>query len=48
MRMIDRDGKRLCDIQAELFEQSVYSLDISSEVFARRFMNSNEAKQLDD
>jgi len=48
MRMIDRDGKRLCDIQAELFEQSVYSLDMSSEVFARRFMNSNVAKQLDD
>ena len=48
MRMIDRDGKRLCDIQAELFEQSVYSLDMSSEVFVRRFMNSNVAKQLDN
>ena len=48
MRTIDRDGKRLCDIQAELFEQSINSLDISSEVFVRRFMNSNVVKQLDD
>ena len=47
MIKIDRDGKRLCDIQAELFEKSVSTQDMSSEVFVRRFMNSKIATELD-
>ena len=47
MIKIDRDGKRLCDIQAELFEKSVSTQDMSSEVFVRRFMNSKIAIELD-
>lgn len=48
MKKIDRDGTRLCNIQADLFEVSVKKLNMSSEVFVRRFMNSNAAKQLDN
>ena len=47
MRKIDKEGKRLCDIQAELFERSLVSLEMSSEVFVRRFMNSKIAGELD-
>ena len=47
MRKIDRDGLLLCDIQAELFEQSVSVLDMSSEIFVRRFMHSRVACELD-
>lgn len=47
MIKMDRDGKRLCDIQAELFEKSVSTQDMSSEVFVRRFMNSKIAIELD-
>lgn len=47
MIKIDRDGKRLCDFQAELFEKSVSTQDMSSEVFVRRFMNSKIATELD-
>ena len=48
MRDFDKDGRILGDIQAELFEESVKRLDMSSEVFVRRFMNSNIAKELDN
>ena len=44
---MDRDGKRLCDIQADIFERSVSDLDMSSGVFFRRFMNSDIAAELD-
>ncbi len=47
MIKIDKEGKRLCDIQAELFEKSIISLDMSSQVFVRRFMNSKVATELD-
>lgn len=47
MIRIDQDGKRLCDIQAELFEKSIRASDMSSEVFVRRFMNSKIATELD-
>ena len=48
MRELDRDGRRLCIIQAELFEQSIKKLKMSSEVFVRRFMNSNIVCELDN
>lgn len=48
MKKIDRDGLRLCDIQAEVFQNSVSKLNMSSEIFFRRFMNSNIACELDN
>lgn len=48
MKRIDKDGLLLCDIQAKAFELSATALETSSEVFIRRFMNSNAAKQLDN
>lgn len=47
MKAIDRDGKRLCELQAELFERSVSALGMGSEVFVRRYMNSRIATELD-
>ena len=48
MKEIDRECKRLADIQAELFETSVRNLEMSSEVFVRRYMNSKIVKEMDD
>lgn len=48
MRDIDSDGKKLCSIQADLFIKSVTSLEMSSEVFVRRFMNSKVVQELDN
>ena len=48
MKKMDKDGLLLCDMQAKAFEMSMVSQDSSSEVFIRRFMNSDIAKQLDD
>lgn len=48
MKDMDRECRRLCDIQAELFEKSVKCLEMSSEVFVRRFMNSKIALELDN
>ncbi|MBQ7995678.1 MAG: antitoxin [Bacilli bacterium] len=48
MKEFDLDGRRLGDIQAELFEQSTKRLNMSSEVFVRRFMNSKVATELDN
>lgn len=48
MKKLDKDGLLLCDIQAKAFELSVTAQDTSSEVFIRRFMNSEVAKQLDN
>ena len=45
---MDKDGLLLCDMQAKAFELSVTAQDTSSEVFIRRFMNSEVAKQLDN
>lgn len=47
MRQIDRDGLLLCKIQGNLFEESLSKTDCSSEVFIRRYMNSNVVKELD-
>ncbi len=47
MKKIDSDGLLLCDIQSRTFEISrEYSLT-SSEIFIRRFMNSNIVKYFD-
>ena len=48
MKKIDKDGLLLCDIQAKTFELSATAQETSSEVFIRRFMNSDAAKQLDN
>ena len=48
MKKMDKDGLLLCDMQAKAFELSVTAQDTSSEVFIRRFMNSEVAKQLDN
>jgi len=45
---MDKDGLLLCDMQAKAFELSATAEDTSSEVFIRRFMNSDTAKQLDN
>lgn len=43
---IDNNGLILCDIQSMLFEESL-NLNCSTEVFIRRFMNSDISRQLD-
>lgn len=48
MRQMDQDGLRLCSFQASLFEASVDKLISSSEIFARRFMLSSIAIELDN
>ncbi len=48
MRIIDRLGLLLCDLQGEAFEQSIGLAGTSSEIFIRRFMYSKTAKMLDD
>ncbi len=48
MKKIDNDGLLLCEIQAKAFELSGDAQNTSSEIFIRRFMNSNVAKQLDN
>lgn len=47
MKEINKDGLLLCEIQAELFKESNFKLNCSSEVFIRRFMNSKIAIELD-
>ena len=47
MKEMNKEGRRLCDIQADLFEKSVVELEMSSEVFVRRFMNSKIASEFD-
>ncbi len=48
MRKMDKDGLLLCDLQAKAFEIAVDFAQVSSEVFIRRFMNSNVAKAMDN
>lgn len=48
MRKMDKDGLILCDIQAKAFEMSINEQDTSSEIFIRRFMNSNVAREMDN
>lgn len=47
MKKIDKDGLLLCDLQSKAFELSVSKLNCSSEIFIRRFMNSQIAKEFD-
>ena len=48
MKKIDKDGLILCDLQGKTFEKAIDSVPVSSEVFVRRFMNSDASKTLDD
>lgn len=48
MRKMNTDGLLLCDLQAKAFEIAVDFAQVSSEVFIRRFMNSNVAKAMDN
>ena len=47
MRKIDHDGFLLCKIQGSIFENSLKKTSTSSEIFIRRFMFSNIAKEFD-
>lgn len=48
MKKIDKDGLLLCDLQAKTFELSLSLQKSSSEIFIRRFMNSDMAKKMDN
>lgn len=48
MKKIDALGLKLCSYQATLFEKTINETDCSSQIFIRRFMNSNLAKRMDD
>lgn len=45
--MIDKDGLLLCELQAKTFEMSIDATKVSSEIFIRRFMNSQISKSID-
>lgn len=47
MRKIDHDGLLLCKIQGAIFENSLKKTKTSSEIFIRRFMFSDIAKEFD-
>ena len=47
MKQINRDALLMFDMQARLFEESVEKVNTSSEIFVRRFMNSNVAREFD-
>lgn len=47
MRVIDRDGLILCEIQAKVFEQSIEREECSSSIFTRRYMNSKICAKMD-
>lgn len=47
MKKIDRDGLLLCELQAKTFEMSIDATEVSSEIFIRRFMNSQISKSID-
>lgn len=47
IKKIDKDGLLLCNLQAKAFELSIMAQETSSEIFIRRFMNSNIVKRLD-
>ena len=48
MRKIDSLGLKLCSFQAQLFEKSISKCECSSRIFARRFLNSDLAKRMDN
>lgn len=47
MKKMDSLGLKMCSYQAALFEKSKDSMDCSSKIFIRRFMNSQLAKRMD-
>lgn len=47
MKKMDSLGLKMCSYQANLFELSKDSVDCSSKIFIRRFMNSKLAKRMD-
>lgn len=47
MRALAEDDRRLCTLQAKLFEASLEFSDCGSAVFVRRFMRSDLARRLD-
>ncbi len=48
MRKMDFNGRKLCQLQGKLFEESIEKVSTSSLIFIRRFMLSNLVKQFDD
>lgn len=48
MRDFDKDGRCLCEMQGQMFEESLKKYDTSSAIFIRRFMNSELAAYMDD
>lgn len=48
MRDFDKDGRCLCEMQGQIFEESVTKYDTSSAIFIRRFMKSELAASMDD
>lgn len=47
MKKTDKDGLLLCDLQGKTFELSIDGSDTSSEIFVRRFVNSQISKLID-
>lgn len=47
MKKMSKDGLLLCELQGKTFELSIDSLDISTEIFVRRFVNSQISKLID-
>ena len=48
MRKMESLGLKLCSFQALLFEKSLNNCECSSRIFARRFLNSDLAKRMDN
>lgn len=48
MRAFDEIGLKMCQMQAEVFVQSVSALECSSAIFLRRFMLSKVAARMDE
>lgn len=47
MKKMDHYGLKLCQFQAQLFQNSIEQTDCSSGIFIRRFMNSDLANRMD-
>ncbi len=47
MKIMDKDGFLLCELQAKAFELSLSFQNTSSEIFIRRFMYSKIAREMD-
>lgn len=47
MRKMDHYGLKLCQFQAQLFQNSIEETECSSGIFVRRFMHSDLAKRMD-